>query len=391
MEKQLASEVWPSFVATNERAFCISNGQFFPLNYPTARLAFPLKKDGEPVSGGYEARPKEEVWMLEIWDNRAEITELTTEALARSDAPDIIGGLNADPKYVGDKDPYNELKERTFVGIADDNNDGQYETLLILNSKGARQDDAARVLRSFGAKKVMMLDGGGSTQLYCQGKWYVRSSDEPDRKVPQFLAVAAAAQPDSAVVHGCDEVTLHSGEPGEITFELKNTGNVTWEPDQGYALINTNQLTLGASPEQTLASPVPRGGDIRWAIPITAPLRLWAGSYTTRWQMAWNEERFGSEVSCSVSVSGFFGPIRELIKSRRAELWEKLRLLVLTKLSELWENLMQQVGEWLERELERGWREFWDNVIRQCWGTNALAPATLLLAAVGINRKRRRG
>ncbi|HEX6384402.1 MAG TPA: phosphodiester glycosidase family protein, partial [Anaerolineae bacterium] len=52
----------------------------------------------------------------------------------------------------------------------------------------ATKTEAASVLRSFGAEKVMMLDGGSSTQLTCRGENYVSSG----RRIPQSIAVMAA-------------------------------------------------------------------------------------------------------------------------------------------------------------------------------------------------------
>ena len=57
--------------------------------------------------------------------------------------------------------------------------------VFIFNSKYTTQTDAADVLNEFGASKVLMLDGGGSTQLICDGQSLVTSS----RKVPQTIGV----------------------------------------------------------------------------------------------------------------------------------------------------------------------------------------------------------
>ena len=46
---------------------------------------------------------------------------------------------------------------RTFAGVQDADGDGQFETVLIFNSKTTRQADAAGVLRAFGAQQVIML------------------------------------------------------------------------------------------------------------------------------------------------------------------------------------------------------------------------------------------
>jgi hypothetical protein len=180
---QSLSAYWGQFSANYPTAFCVANGQFFYMKeYPT-RLPFPLKIDGKVVTDGYGIKDfPDQKLMLELWSGRADITPLSKDALYTSTAPDIIAGLTEDaPKqkkrYTG----------RTFVGLDDLDGNGYYETLLLLTTKTARQIDAAEVLRSFGADKVMMLDGGGSTQLSCQGDSYIYS----ERILPQTIGILA--------------------------------------------------------------------------------------------------------------------------------------------------------------------------------------------------------
>jgi hypothetical protein len=178
------ADYWRSFMSDNPTAFCITNGQFFyMLEYPT-RLPFPLKVNGDIITDGYGIKdfPGKKL-MLELWPGRADIVPLGKDALLNSTAPDIIAGLTEDaPKRI------KFAVGRTFFGVADKNGDGTYKTILVFNSRISRQEEAANVLRSFGAEKVMMLDGGGSTQLSCQGKSYVYS----DRLIPQAIGIMAA-------------------------------------------------------------------------------------------------------------------------------------------------------------------------------------------------------
>jgi hypothetical protein len=179
-------QFWNEFKSDHPNAFCVSNGQFFYMLENPTRLPFSLKVDGVVVTDGYDSKsyPGERL-MLELWEGYADIAPLTGTALYASTAPDIIAGLTEEANkrakyYVG----------RTFVGIEDRNQDGSFETILIYTTKTARQVDAAEVLRSFGAQKVMMLDGGGSTQLICQNTTLVES----ERLIPQALAVAAGPE-----------------------------------------------------------------------------------------------------------------------------------------------------------------------------------------------------
>jgi hypothetical protein len=233
---QSLSAYWGQFSATYPTAFCVANGQFFYMKeYPT-RLPFPLKIDGEIVTDGYGIKDfPDQKLMLELWPGRANITPLSKEALYTSTAPDIIAGLTEDaPKqkkrYTG----------RTFVGLDDLDGNGYYETLLLITTKTARQIDAAEVLRSFGADKVMMLDGGGSTQLSCQGDSYIFS----ERILPQAIGIlagpgesaklAAGAQVAQMVSPSLDEKeTLASGQDlGQESLSLQASAqNQGFQPE----------------------------------------------------------------------------------------------------------------------------------------------------------------
>jgi hypothetical protein len=176
---------WQELKGQDSSAFCVVNGQFFyMLEYPT-RLPFPLKIDGQILTDGYGIQDfPDQKLMLELWPGNADIVALSKQALYASTAPDIIAGLTeeapkAKKRYTG----------RTFIGLTGQNSQGTFSTLMIFNTKTARQVDAAQVLKDFGAQKVMMLDGGGSTQLLCQGKSYIYS----DRLVPQAIGIIAGS------------------------------------------------------------------------------------------------------------------------------------------------------------------------------------------------------
>ena len=177
------SAYWQELKGQDSEAFCVVNGQFFyMLEYPT-RLPFPLKIDGQILTDGYGILDfPDQKLMLELWPGRADIVALSKQALYASTAPDIIAGLTeeapkAKKRYTG----------RTFIGLTAQNSQGTFSTLMIFNTQTARQVDAAQVLKDFGAQKVMMLDGGGSTQLLCRGKSYIYS----DRLVPQAIGIIA--------------------------------------------------------------------------------------------------------------------------------------------------------------------------------------------------------
>ncbi len=176
---------WYLVHKANDSAFCVSNGSFFYMPETPTRLPFPLKKDGVILTDGFgQDQYTGQKLMLELWLDHADIRPLTGEDLYQSSAPNILGGLAEDANKrakfsVG----------RTFAGVQDQDGDGKMETLYLLNSQTHTQSSAAQVLRDFGAQKVMMLDGGGSTQLLCQGKEIIPS----ERLIPQAIAVFAAS------------------------------------------------------------------------------------------------------------------------------------------------------------------------------------------------------
>jgi hypothetical protein len=181
-----SKDFWESYSTAQTTAFCITNGQFFLLKDSPTTLPFPIKKDGKVLSDGYAIKEfPEQKLMLEIWPDHLDIIDLTKDALYSSSAPDIIGGLTEDANKAS-----NKSVGRTFVGIQDRNQDQQYETVMIFSTKTARQENADQVLKDFGADKVMMLDGGDSTQLICQDKAFISS----ERLIPQAIGISAGTQ-----------------------------------------------------------------------------------------------------------------------------------------------------------------------------------------------------
>lgn len=186
--RQTVAETWSDLSPSNPDLFCLTNGQFFRNDRNSSTgLAFPVKSQGKVVSDGYagEIEFAEEKLMLAVWDNRAEILPFHPVYLRLSTAPEIIVGLKED----ADKGVFNETG-RTFIAVKDRDGDRINETVLIFTTKKATQPQAAAVLKSFGATAAMMLDGGGSTQLFCRGNGYVRSP----RTIPQAIAVFSAVQ-----------------------------------------------------------------------------------------------------------------------------------------------------------------------------------------------------
>jgi hypothetical protein len=220
--RQSIRKFWQEFTAANPRAFCVSNGQFFKMAESPSTLPFPLKKDGQVLTDGYGIKefPNQKL-MLEIWPDHVDIQPLSSQALYSSSAPNIVAGLTEDASKASKK-----AVGRTFIGVDDRDQDLQAEVLLLFNTRNAKPGDAAGVLREFGADKVMMLDGGGSTQLICNQGTFINT----DRAIPQALGVLGADAPSLAARFLTVKTwpIMVEGAGQEIKIRVENRGLDTW-------------------------------------------------------------------------------------------------------------------------------------------------------------------
>jgi hypothetical protein len=301
---------WQQIVSANNNAFCVVNGGFFYLPDSPTRLAFPMKVDGQLLTDGYGINEyPDQKLMLEIWPDRLDINPLTPEALRASSAPNILGGLTEEANKKG-----KFALGRTFVGIADTNGDGLNETVFVFSTLTSTQADAAQVLRSFGASKVMMLDGGESTQLICLNKPYIES----ERLVPQALAVIAAN--DLAPLKPMQRVdntqsaswpVLVASEPATVSVQIQNQSEQVWKAGQSELVIeNRNQGGVQRYPLQVDAKP----GDtvnFTWkTTPASQP-----GIVKTEWYVSqFGQNLSGTPVQVSLVV------IPPELKARQTEL-----------------------------------------------------------------------
>ncbi len=267
-----------------ETAFCVTNGQFFFMADNPTRLSLPIKRDGKIVSEGYAANDfPGETLIFEIWSDHADIRELTRENLYGSTAPNIIGGLTAEANKRA-----KQSTGRTFVGVDDRNRDGLFETILVFNTKTATQAGAAEVLTSFGADKVMMLDGGGSTQLICQDTTYIASG----RPIPQAVGIVGAPQPSLAARVVTQPVwpVFVQGEEIHLEVEIENTGSETWMPGEYEIVVQRAATQTSVLP---LEITVPPGEALRLELPVKED-SSW-GVYDMKWWLRRGEARFPEE------------------------------------------------------------------------------------------------
>jgi hypothetical protein len=168
---------------TSRQARVVVNGTFFSTNDNPAPIAFGLKRDNVLLSYGYGVG-NEYPGLIRTLSFSGDYRSASIQAYSRSTftaSPEVVGGL----AVTASKSPTSYVP-RTFVGVRDGTFDGAAETLLVFASSYARQADADRVLKGFGAYQTMMLDGGASGGLVIDGTAYYAG-----RTVPHAIALYA--------------------------------------------------------------------------------------------------------------------------------------------------------------------------------------------------------
>ncbi len=176
---------WEEWSEKTPDALTIANGQFFNMNNPNGSpLAFSTKIDGiVHVGYGDENEYQGKKMLLRIGKRYATVEPYKDDAgtLYEFSEPDIIVGLHPSVSKNGSR-----RLGRTFMGTMRNGN------LLIFSSPAATQRYAERMMMAFGAdrNRIMMLDGGGSTQLIHDGRLLIPTkSAETVRKVPLAIGV----------------------------------------------------------------------------------------------------------------------------------------------------------------------------------------------------------
>lgn len=195
-KKESIDTFWNKLSSGNSNAFSVSNGAFFtsgPRSLSSdSNLSYPLKVDSQIFDGADNNNAGSKL-KLEIWDNRASITQFNDRinSLNDSSASQVLVGL---PKQTNDQP--NDVDDRTYVAVEDRDSNGSNETVLILTSKNKSTTDVAKILKDFGANdnEIMQLDGSGSTQMIAQGQTFVKSKDfggVVPRSLPQAIGVVS--------------------------------------------------------------------------------------------------------------------------------------------------------------------------------------------------------
>lgn len=354
---------WEDFTSSNPDAVCLVNGSFFDLASNPTQLALPLKVDGQFMSQGFwQSEFSDQKRMLEIWEDHAQISNLTPDALSASGAPDILGGLAEE----ADQDS-GSLIGRTFVGTDDADGDGIYESVIFLSSKTTRAADAAGVLRSFGADAVMMLDGGDSAQMLCNGEPQVYS----DRPIPQVIGITAGEQAayDVRVKSQTDWAVVVEGESLNIELVLTNTGSEAWRV--GEVTLTNQRNDWGAGQILNLPNDVPPDGSVsfNW----TSPIFEKTGVVVSQWNILRGAKQFNEKpITISVIV------IPPELADKKAELEANIREWAQQQV----DDLEQLIMDWIQAQVRQG--------LEKICPFGAALPGVVVVGEIWKFRQRRR-
>jgi hypothetical protein len=280
---------------------------------------------------------------------------------------------------------------QTAVGLSQD---GRWLFLVVARGKDAL--GIARFLHDqLQAWSAIKFDGGGSSQL-----WYgglppgQRSVTRGDgRRLSQYLAVIAepgsgiedtikvppfSARPTAPLFFDL----VSSGETARLHIEIRNTGTLVWEPNQGIELRRVWKDVISPVVESyPLPHPVPPGETAVWNIQLNT-----GGSQFTalRFRMYQGNTPFGPEIGAVVitlpePLKDQEQRIREAIERQLREWQERAE----GELDQLLEEFKAWLLELLQRELERQVEDVLDAIC----GSNALLLMGVLIVALHWRRR----
>ncbi len=176
--------------------------------------------------------------------------------------------------------------------------DAEGHTLYLAVSTVRSTGDIARLLRDYGADDAMKLDGGGSSQLWYDGRTLLDS----DRGIANALLVFVEDRPRHAaqLMTRLPIPVVEVNEPVSMEIDLRNTGFLEWTTDRGYGL----QFIDGAALFEQVSLMAPR---------VTAPDEVsrlvlsingssQPGVYGSTWQMIAGAESFGAPIPIRLIV-----------------------------------------------------------------------------------------
>jgi Phosphodiester glycosidase len=173
-------QFWQQATEQPGTAQVVINGTFFQTYDQPTGIAFGLKKDDRVVTYGYGLAEFPTLTTTVAWSKNGIAIAPYQRRTFDGKMPNVVGTLDVTAGKNADRN-----LPRTFIGAKNRRSDGTYQTALFLSSSGARQRDAAKMLKDFGAEQMAMLDGGASTGLVVKGEVVL----QPKTKIPQAIGV----------------------------------------------------------------------------------------------------------------------------------------------------------------------------------------------------------
>lgn len=353
---------WTEFQSSDDDAFCVVGGPFFPDEPINDRLG--LKSNGIlRRAGATTAEEGVPLAMLEVWNESARFSPYTETAFQQSTAPLVVVGLSPQ----AERQPQT-FSSRSLVGVQDRDGDGNFETLLMFVSKTTRQSDAVEVLRSFGAQEILLLADGEAAQINCQGLPYVYA----EAQLPVALGIAAGfiADYESVLVRHTEWPIAAEDESVKVEIVVRNNGSQIWQPGEVYLANLRNDWGAGSRLE--IGTAVAPGETVSFSF-ISQPFKR-PGVYTSQWAI----QRNGQNISARpILVNAVILP--QELASRKQELEAQVREWTRQKL----ENIEDLILDWIESQVRRGFD-------RICPSAAMLPTLTLLTGWVNSRLRRSR-
>lgn len=173
---------WLQIQQEDPSLFAVMNAAFFGTDATPTRLAFSLKQDGNMVTDGYG--------MLTEYPGQIRLLRIShikqTADVVLFERATFKKSLESYDTVIASLDSTANKNQRSYIGrtfVGTDEN-----LVFLFCTRASTQREATKVLLSFGATGVIMMDAGGSSQLIVEGKSYVYAA----RKIPNVLAVLAS-------------------------------------------------------------------------------------------------------------------------------------------------------------------------------------------------------
>jgi hypothetical protein len=244
----------------NSDVFSAINCSFFEQYQPSTQLSFPVKINGQVVTGGNSPygpikQPKDEFYQnvrlkTLVWNEKeVYITDYNPETgkpLSDNQVQNaIVTYLYSDhPAKVLANNPINRY--HLMGTLNKDGNDGD-ESLAILTVNRATLDEAANLLRSLGVQgDIITIDGGTSTYIFnfkLGDIMLPQSSGSISAELPHYLGFrnrkTKPASPHIQVSQPTGKIQVEQNKPYLILWRDNLEGDVKIELYEGNKLIQT--------------------------------------------------------------------------------------------------------------------------------------------------------